>query len=339
VIWLAVFSCGRLVITTFLALDCVRGASLRPSFNFLKRQIGYSLPLGMSWAVPVIASRIDKIILPLYVSPANFAVYAMGAREIPLTGMITTSISTVIWPRISALHRDGDKEGLLKLWRSAVVRSSFLIFPIMTLLMAVSEKLFVLLYTDKYGEGLWPFRLYLLLVPLQGAMQGVVLSAMGRTRMVLWISILRTIFTVGVSILFIQWFGILGAPVAVLLTAYLSRVAMTWRVKRELNASVGDIFPWWQLLRILGVAAIAGVAAWAASTILPGRIISCLLGGVVMLAVYVPLIFLFRLPDEKDKELIAYNWKRLRNLFRAGKEKGDAFGNESTGGDGDNGRV
>ena len=316
VIWLDVFAGARMVITTFLALQGLQWGNLRLSWRLFRRQMAYAAPLGLSTAVPAIAGRADKMIMPFYLTTDRFAVYSIGAMQIPFAETIGTSIATVISPRIAVMHRDGDGAGLLKLWHDAVIRASILLLPLFALFMAVSDKAFLLLFTDKYADGVWLFRICLFVVPMFAAMQANVLAALGRTKFIFGVSVCRTLLTIGATIASIYLMGFYGPPVAMVAVGLLARAAMFCRIKRELKIEWADIWPVRRWLAVLSVALISGVVAWGASRALPGRLEACLLAGVVMSAVYVPLLFAFGLIDEKDRELIRHNWKRIRRLFR-----------------------
>ncbi len=314
--WLGAFAGGRMLFTTIMALQGLQWRNLRLSWRLFRRQMAYAAPLGLSSAMPAIAGRADKMIMPFYLPADRFAVYSIGAMQIPFAETIGTSIATVISPRIAVMHRDGDVAGLLKLWHDAIIRASMFLLPVFTLFMAVSDKVFPLLFTDKYADGVWLFRICLFGVPMCALMQANVLAALGMTKFIFGVSACRTVLTIGATIASIHLIGFYGPPMAMVAVGLLARIATVWRIRRELRITWAAVWPLRRWLAVLSVALIAGLAAWGASRLLPGMLEACLLAGVVMTAVYVPLLFAFKLVDEKDRELIRHNWKRIRRLFR-----------------------
>lgn len=313
---LAVFSAARLVFTTVMALQGLRGRAFRPSLRLLGRQFAYSVPLGMANSVPTLTGRLDKIIMPFYIKAEEYAVYAMNATDIPLTSTIATSIATVVTPRISAMHEAGNKEDLRKLWHQAEVRTAMLIMPIFAACMAASGALIAFLYTEYYAtaNGIWLFRTYLLALPLQALLQKSVLAACGRTGFIFAATFFRAIVTSAAVIAMANWVGFNGPPIAVVATAYIGTWGMAWRIRHELNLRWREVFPYGKLLSVIGVSLVAGAAAWGGTFLVKGNFLTCLVAGVITLAVYIPLLFAFRLVDEKDRELIRHNWKRIRRL-------------------------
>jgi O-antigen/teichoic acid export membrane protein len=214
------------------------------------------------------------------------------------------------------MHRDGDGAGLLKLWHDAVIRASILLLPLFALFMAVSDKVFLLLFTDEYADGVWLFRIYLFLVPMFAVMQANVLAALGRTKFIFGVSVCRTVLTIGATIASIHLIGFYGPPIVIVVIGFWARAAAVWRIKRELGVDWAGIWPVRRWLAVLSVALISGAAAWGASRVLPGRLAGSLLGAAAMTVLYISLLFAFGLIDEKDRELIRHNWKRIRGLFR-----------------------
>jgi O-antigen/teichoic acid export membrane protein len=253
--------------------------------------------------------------MPFYIAADKYAVYAMGARDIPLTATVATSISTVITPRIAELHLAGNKIELRKLWHQAEVRAAFIIMPIFAACMAASQALFTLLYTDQYVAGVWLFRTYLLLLPLQALLQRPVLAACGRTGFIFGSAVFRACAGVVGVILLANWIGFYGPPFAVVATAYVCVLGMAWRIKRELELKWREIFPFARLLPIGFTACAAGSVAFLAVQFLQNKFLACLVAGCVTLAIYIPLLFILRLVDDKDRELIRHNWNRVRRLF------------------------
>jgi len=315
ILWLILFAGVRMVFTVGFALQGLRWADFRLLPRLIGAQLRYSVPLGIAQAIPTIAKNVDKLIMPIYLGVNTYAVYAIGANEVPLAWMISGTIAVVIQPRLAAMHKEGNREGLLDLWREATVRAALLILPFFALLVAVSDKVFVLFFTRQYEDGMWLFRTYLLMIPLYITMQRTVLAAFGKTKFVLLISFLQTVCSAAASIALINWVGFYGPPVGVVGIAYLATIALGLRLRYEIRAKWSRIWPLGKVLLVLAVSLFAGVAAWFGAHLFHEGILSCLLATVIMGAVYVPLLFLFRLLDQKDRDLLRQNWQRLQRFL------------------------
>jgi len=315
ILWLIAFAAVRTVFTVAFALQGVRWADFRFSPRLIGAQLWYAIPLGIAQAIPVIAKNVDKLIMPIYLDAKTYAIYAIGANEVPLAWILSGAIAVVIQPRLAVMHRDGDREGLLNLWREATVRAALLVLPFFALLVAVSDKVFILFFTEQYKNGVWLFRTYLLMIPLYITMQRTVLAAFGKTKFVLLVAFLETVLSAAASIALINWVGFYGPPIGIVVLAYLAALALGARVKREARAPWQRVWPLRRVLPILGVSALAGAAAWVGAHLFHDRLLSCALATVIMGAVYVPLLFLFRLLDRRDKDLLRLNWQRVRRFL------------------------
>jgi O-antigen/teichoic acid export membrane protein len=315
VLWLGLYAGVRMIFTLFFALKGVRRSDFRFAPGLIGAQLWYSVPLGIAQAIPVISRNVDKLIMPIYLSAGTYAVYAVGATDIPLAWMISSAIAVVIQPRLAAMHMEGNREGLLDLWREATVRAALLILPFFALMVAVSDKVFVLFFTSQYEAGVWLFRTYLLVIPLYITMQRTVLAAFGKTKFVLAVSFLQTVCSAAASIALINWIGFYGPPIGVVCMAYLGTMALGLKLRYEIGAKWTRIWPLRRVLPVLGVSLLAGAAAYGAAHLFADRLLSCALATAIMGAVYAPLLFLFRLLDERDMDLLRLNWQRLMRLL------------------------
>lgn len=228
-----------------------------PTLTGIKNQARFSIPLGLASLLGVASQSLDQILVAMVCSTASFALYVNGAMEIPLIGMITGSMSSVLIVDYARLFREGKLNEIIKLIHGAMVKSSLLLFPAMVFLMCMAPELMKMLYGTAYENSSIPFRIYLLLLPIRILTYGALLNATGHSRSVL----IQSIITLTMNAIFlwysIQYFGPLYAPIGSVIAMYLFIMPyLIMTLRRILQCSLIELFPWAKLAKIIGVSCI-----------------------------------------------------------------------------------
>ena len=95
--------------------------------------------------------------------------------------LIAAAVSNVLVPRLTILWRDGDRVGMVAVWREAMRKTSLVLLPMFAFMTVMSADLVRLLYGAGYSESVAVFRVYLFLLPLRIATWGLIPQAIGRT--------------------------------------------------------------------------------------------------------------------------------------------------------------
>jgi O-antigen/teichoic acid export membrane protein len=229
----------------------------------------YSLPLGLATMLGTMTLQLSSVIVSALCTPAEFAVYSVGAFELPLIGVVTGSITTVILADMSRLCQEQRKDEALRLFQTAALRSAAILFPAMCFFMAAAEPFIVGFYSEKYQGSVLPFRLYLLTLPIRIVTYGAALMALGMTRAILFRSILDFVLNACLCVAFVWLFGYLGGVFAILATLYTWTTAYNlWKIAQGFNVKTATVLPLGPLLRILTLAAIVALPVWAAMNLL-----------------------------------------------------------------------
>ncbi|MBI4229565.1 MAG: oligosaccharide flippase family protein, partial [Planctomycetes bacterium] len=151
--------------------------------------LAYAVPFTIAAAIGKLAYDLDRLFISALFEPSAYAIYVLGGMEIPLVAVVNNAVASVLIPECSALHREGRVAEMFARWGSAARKASLLFFPLFVVLLAVADPLFPLVYSDRYAASVPIFRIYLLLVPLRIAVYGLVLQAVGRTRLLLGLTV------------------------------------------------------------------------------------------------------------------------------------------------------
>lgn len=212
-----------------LMFKAVPGPLRWPSWLPMREMIKYSVPLGLATMLGSITLQLHSIIVASLCSPEDFAVYINGAMEIPVIGIITGSITTVVFAEMAELCSKGDKAAALKLFHKASIKSACILFPTMCFLLVVAEPFITFLYSAKYHDSITPFLIYLFVLPVRIVVYGAALMALGMTRVILVRSIFDLTINCILCFVLVKTIGYIGAAIATILTLYL------WTIPFNLN--------------------------------------------------------------------------------------------------------
>ncbi|MCD6404751.1 MAG: oligosaccharide flippase family protein [Planctomycetes bacterium] len=232
----------------------------------------YSLPLGLSAAAGQISRQIDRLVIGHYMPTEFFAIYSWGAQRIPFVGVIAASVMTVLIPELARLYKDGNRAQFTFIWHEAIRKTAIIVLGVLGFIEFFATSYIVALYSDKYLESVVYFRMYQVLLIYRVTLFGYVLQALGRPRVILYITLVGVCLKAVVSILFFKMFGPLGPPAATLLTVTCSFFLYLRIIGGSLNLGPKRVWPWSYYIRILISAVTAGLAASAVYLIPQGVI-------------------------------------------------------------------
>jgi O-antigen/teichoic acid export membrane protein len=183
-------------------------------YRGMRELLSYGLPLALSGLAGTLGFQIDRVVVGSSFPPATFAIYALGAVEIPIGLLIGQAVTTVLVPTMSIRWRDGDRVGMVTVWRAAMCKTSTILFPLFTFLLVMAADVVRTLYGSGYAASVPVFRIYLFLIPMRVATWGVIPQAVGRTRLILGASVVILISNATIAISLVHPLGIIGAALA-----------------------------------------------------------------------------------------------------------------------------
>ena len=262
--WLVAATCGLGLIG---AIDMYRFAGRTHTemrTAHFREQLSYCLPLLVNSAVAVANLQFDKFLISHYFDAATFAVYSCGAMDLPMITLITSSLGNAIMPNLVQMAHQGDHEGTIALWQKAMRKSALAIFPCFVFFMVVGRDFMVLLYGDAYAQAAWPFRIYLLGLPIRIAVYSALLRALGHTRPIAISALVGLVSNVGISIALIVMGGggllSFNAPeIGTIVSYFAIALYCLWVISSRLKRPIGELMRWGALARLLAVCAVAGL--------------------------------------------------------------------------------
>ncbi len=274
----------------------------RPTLAGLREQIGFAVPLGLAGLAGALSLSLDQVIVANRCTPEQFAVYSVGAFEIPLIGIITGSITAVCLVEYARMFRENRAKDVVELMHRATTRSALLLLPAMIFLFCEAPALMTLLFRKAYTESSTPFRIYLLLLPIRTITFGAILQAAGQSRLVLAQSILGLLANAVLGWILVGFFGPNGAAAASVAATWLISVPfLIWAIQRTVKTSWRALFPWPALGRIFLASLLPAVPVLVLTSFLPAAPAIQLAVGAAVYAVAALILFRqFRLVTRQD---------------------------------------
>lgn len=228
----AVLFAFRSLISIFMAGLCIivafkyvipRG---RCAFNYeiTKKILTVSVPLCVSVIAGVMSGNLDKWMVSTLLSPEQFAIFQVGAYELPFIGMITGAISTVMLVDINNAAKRNNISEVISIFNNIAKKTSMLLMPIMIFFIFAGEDFIIFLFTDRYSESVPIFLVYLLYIPIRCVIYGPVFIALGKEKIIMYREIMTLILNAIVSYVAIYYMGAIGAALATVIVTYLYSV-------------------------------------------------------------------------------------------------------------------
>jgi O-antigen/teichoic acid export membrane protein len=231
-------------IAIHLCFKYIPGKINKPSLRSINKIIKFAIPLGLATVLEGLSLQIANIIVSAMCSPEEFAIYANGAKEIPLIGIISSSISVVIMAEMSEKCKQNKKEESLVLFKNAATMGAYFLIPIMCFLMFYAKEFIEILYTSKYEKSVIPFRIYLLLLPIRIIFYGAIFIALGQSKRLMYRSLVTLPLTTVLCYLLISIGGMNWAALAIVIVQYLWIIPYNWHMlNKEFNCGFFNILP------------------------------------------------------------------------------------------------
>ncbi len=251
-----------LPVALYLIFKNVPGQWYQPSISSMWTMAKFSIPLGLATVFGTVTRQMANMIVSLLTSPEEFAIFANGAKEVPLIGIVTGSIGVVIMADMAQNVKQGDLNKALELFRKASVISATILLPVMVFLMIFAESFIYILYSSKYNASVLPFRIYLFMLPIRIVYYGSAFIALGRTKAILYRSFISLLLTAIIAYLLTKWIGFIGAAIATVAVSYIWAIPYNLiSLSKSFNCNSFYLIPFERIGRIILISVISLIPA------------------------------------------------------------------------------
>jgi O-antigen/teichoic acid export membrane protein len=243
-------------------------------------QLSYGVPLMASTCVGVLGGMMDRAIVAAVFLPAQYAIYSVGALEIPLDTIFQGSVANVLRAALPALVREGRLDEVARIWRDSVRKLALVMIPSFLFLLFFADRLITTLFTQHYEASVRVFQLYVLAVPLYMFILNAIPQVFGRTKLNLYVVLVGVAANALLSLALLRVIGLLGPATAFVCSSYLTSALYLAITARLLETTVRRLLPLAALVRTALAAGLATAPAVLVSSATEGML-ALVSGGIV----------------------------------------------------------
>lgn len=258
-----------------------------------KQIFSFSIPLLFASFWGMIISSANQFFISKYFGKEVFADFSNGFIEIPIVGMVISSVSTILLPLFSKSNQDN--KGLFDLWVRTLEKTAKIIFPILLFSVSFAHSFMTCLYGDIYDESAKYFIIknissLFYIIPF-----APILLAIGKTKEYANVHFFVAVLIVSLELLCVNVFN---SPLSIAIVSELCQVVKIGLMMRIISKIFGVTFmqclPWKELIRIVFAALLSSLLALTICTLLFDNKWFVLMTGLVLFVIFYYLsCFLF----------------------------------------------
>jgi O-antigen/teichoic acid export membrane protein len=220
------------IYTVFLVL---RYSKIQFSFLFIKENIRFALPLIISFLLSGSAQFIDGFIIKYKFDDNIFAVFRYGAKEFPLLILLADAMSSVFVNEFS----NENKDIILQKLKTKSTKLINWLFPLSIFLLIFSNYLYKYVFSEQFIDSAVIFDIYLLLIVSRLVFPQTVALGLKDSKLILKASVIELIINIVLSLVFVNYFGIIGVAIATVIAFYIEKVFLITfiRIKYKISSS------------------------------------------------------------------------------------------------------
>ena len=201
----------------FLVSKNLGGLSVSFDRKLFVSILKYAIPIGLASAVGIINIEFDKLIIGHFCTVDEMAIYANASKTLPV-GLIATSISMVLMPTIIRKVADEKNIDAASMWGRSIVVSADIVMTLTFALLVFAPEVVTFIYSEKYMAGVNVFRIYCTGYLLECTYWGTMLNAKGKTKYILYGSIMSCVINIVFDLALFKVFGMIGPAIATVLS-------------------------------------------------------------------------------------------------------------------------
>jgi O-antigen/teichoic acid export membrane protein len=218
-----------MVIPSFYFLESkvfpVIGSKVKP-ISIDKELFLFSYPLIFVGISGLVTGWTDTFMLGYFCTSSEVGIYNAALPTSQLFNVILSPIGMIFGPVIVGLYAKNKMDDLKNVYSSVTKWIFAIIFPGFLLMVLFSERILIILFGDAYVSGSTALSIlaFGVLVTSMAGLASSIIGAYGRTKLVMWGSLLGAFVNVMLNYLLIPLYGINGAAAATAFSLVLMNV-------------------------------------------------------------------------------------------------------------------
>ena len=148
----------NLIIAMWLKMTPFQNIKIEKVRFSLSDIFGFSLPILLASLLGLFGRSAEQFFISRYYGLSVFAEYSNGYIPVPLVGIITASVSSVLLARVSRSFHSSDIVKIKAIWEMTLYKSMLLIYPILIFAFGYARDIIEFIYGENYTESSLYFR-------------------------------------------------------------------------------------------------------------------------------------------------------------------------------------
>lgn len=290
---LIAFLAFEVIITVFFGWTFVKEKFMIKPYEIdwskTREILEYSIPMGVYVLTNSLCRDIDKMLIGGWYNTDQYAIYANCATLLPFD-IISASFLTILIPILTRYFGERDYIHGRILFKNYLKIGYYTAFTFTIACMILSKEMVLFLYGEKYLSGQTIFILYTIVDMIKFANMSIVLSASGKTKMLMICSLVSLVANAGCNVLFYHIFGFIGPAIATVFVTVVLTAVLAEMSAKSLETSVWKLVDWKEFFAFVIELSVVGAICFIAKRTMEAAAVSpiiilCLLGGVYVVGV------------------------------------------------------
>ena len=230
----------------------------------IKDILKYSFPLLLASIWGVIITSSTQFFISRYWGNVIFADFSNGFIELPFASMVISASATVLLPVFSKMVYEHSTDiDIVSLWKSVVIKSAKIIFPLAIFACVFAKLIMVFLYGEEYVESSVYFQIITVVNLVRIIPYAPVVLALGKVK-----EYARVHFVTALGVVVLEYLMVLLFPTNPYMVVWMSVCCTIISlylqmgiVCKALNVFISSLVPYLKLFRILLCSCVAAALA------------------------------------------------------------------------------
>ncbi|MBN2412656.1 oligosaccharide flippase family protein [candidate division KSB1 bacterium] len=290
---------------------------IKPNIDMalIKEQYKFSIPYWFSLSILFAYMQIHKLLVSSVFNPEKFALFSVGAMELPVIGNIAQQIALVLIPVSVQMRMRGKTGEVINLWEKSAAKVALITMPVFMILVFSAKTFIVAVWGSLYEDAWVIFIIISLLMPLKICDITSLYKITGNTKYVIVSSVAALIVGLGSGYLLIAPLGLLGPALGMILGKLTQIYLGLFFIRKDFPIKLHQAFAFKYVWKITLVSFLACVIAKFVTLKIDQPIINFILNSIIGGGLFLVFALKFSVLNAEDTALIK-KWITLKPLFK-----------------------
>lgn len=236
----------------------------------IREILRFSIPLSVAGLWGIIITSANQFFISRYWGNEVFAEFSNGFIELPFAQIVISAAAAVLLPVLSKKVYDSSaSSSIINLWKSAVIKSAKIIFPLTVFSFFFAEPIMIFVYGRQYADSAVYFQIIAVVNLVRIVPYAPFMLALGKSKEFARIHMLTALMIVALEYLCVRLFPspYIIALISVLCTIFCLSMLLRC-ICKYLNISAMELIPYKSMFKLLVMSIAASVLSKGLSSLL-----------------------------------------------------------------------